>query len=107
MFFTFDFHEVKDDVQYILEQYFPNTQIDALSVVNKRTHLRHRATILALYKYRICDAEERQKLALKAQHAATVCSKPVYIFRQLLDYLREQRIVVPGYSSMQDIIGTH
>ena len=30
MFFTFDFHEVKDDVQYILEQYFPNTKIDAL-----------------------------------------------------------------------------
>ena len=82
-----------------------NTQIDALSAVNKRTNLRHRATILALYKYRICDAEEQKNLALKAQHAATVCSKPVYIFRQLLDYLSEQRIVVPGYSSMQDIIG--
>ena len=105
MFFLFDFHEVQDDVQYILEQYFPNTQIDALSAMNKRTNLRHRATILALHKYRICDAEERQKLALKAQHAATVSSKPVYIFRQLLDYLSEQRIVVPGYSSMQDIIG--
>jgi len=105
MFFLFDFHEVQDDVQYILEQYFPNAQIDALSAMNKRTNLRHRATILALHKYRICDAEERQKLALKAQHAATVCSKPVYIFRQLLDYLGEQRIVVPGYSSMQDIIG--
>jgi TnpA family transposase len=105
MFFTFDFPEVQDDVQYILEQYFPHTQIDVLSAVNKRTHLRHRATILGLSQYRICDEEERQKLALKAQHAATVCSKPVYIFRQLLDYLGEQRIVVPGYSSMQDIIG--
>jgi hypothetical protein len=105
MFFSFEFHEVQEDVQYILAQYFPHTQIDALSAVNKRTHLRHRATILDLYKYRICDEEERQKLALKAQQAATVCSKPVYIFRQLLDYLGEQRIVVPGYSSMQDIIG--
>lgn len=105
MFFTFDFHEVKDDVQYILEQYFPHTKFDALSTVNKRTTLRHRATILALYKYRICDVEERQKLTFKAQHEATVCSKPVYIFRQLLDYLGEQRIVLPGYSSMQDIVG--
>ena len=26
MFFTFGFHEVKEDVEYILEQYFPHTQ---------------------------------------------------------------------------------
>ncbi len=105
MFFIFDFPQVKDDVLYILEQYFPNTKIDALSTVNKRTNLRHRETILALYNYRSCDAEQRQELALTAQHTATVCSKPIYIFRKLLDYLREQRIVVPGYSSMQDIVG--
>ena len=105
IFFTFDLHDVGDDVQYILEQYFPHSKVDALKTVNKRTNLRQRATILALYKYRLCDAEERQKLTIKAQHAATVCGKPVYIFRQLLDYLGEQRIVLPGYSSMQDIIG--
>ena len=105
MFFSFDFHDVEDDVQYILEQYFPHTKMDDLKAVNKRTNLRQRATILTFYKYRLCDAEERQKLTIKAQHAATVCSKPVYIFRHLLDYLGEQRIVLPGYSSMQDIIG--
>ena len=105
MFFTFEFQDVEEDVQYILEQYFPNTQVDELKAVNKRTNLRQRATILTLYKYRLCDAEERRNLALKAQHAATICSKPVYVFRELLDYLAEQRIVVPGYTSMQDIVG--
>jgi hypothetical protein len=36
---------------------------------------------------------------------ATVCGKPVYVFRELMHSLSEQRIVAPGYSTMQDIVG--
>src|SRR5262249_29160286 len=35
-----------------------------------------------------------------------VCGKPIYVFRALLAYLTEQRIVAPGYSTLQDIIGS-
>lgn len=34
-----------------------------------------------------------------------VCSKPGYVFRELMHYLVEQRVVAPGYSAMQDTIG--
>jgi hypothetical protein len=34
-----------------------------------------------------------------------VCSKPVYVFQQLMHYLQEQRIFAPGYSFMQDTVG--
>jgi hypothetical protein len=34
-----------------------------------------------------------------------MCGKPVYVFRELMHYLAEQRIVALGYSSMQDMIG--
>lgn len=36
--------------------------------------------------------------------AATVCGRPIYVFRELTHSLAEQRIVAPGYSTMQDII---
>ena len=36
---------------------------------------------------------------------AAVCGKPVYVFRDLMHFLAAQRIVAPGYSTMQDIVG--
>jgi hypothetical protein len=61
--------------------------------------------ILALCQYRFCDEEARRQLRTKAQHAARVSSKPVYLLRVLLQYLEEQRIVVPGYSLLQETLG--
>lgn len=105
MFFTFDFHEVEADAQYILEQYFPHIQLDDLQPVNKRTNLRQRRLILELCQYQLCGAEERQQLEVKARQAAKISSKPVYVLRELMQYLNEQRIVTPGYSLLQDTIG--
>jgi hypothetical protein len=105
LFFTFNLREVEEDVQYIRQQYFNNTKIDIESTINKRTRLKHQRLILQLVNYRSCDSEQRQVLAEKAQQAAMVCSKPVYVFQQLMHYLQEQRIVAPGYSFMQDTVG--
>ncbi len=104
LFFIFDFYEVKEDVNYILQQYFPNANMDDLSSVNKRTRMRQRHLILKLCNYHNCDAGQRVKLKIKARQVAMVCSKPVYVFRELLQHLIEQRIVVPGYSFMQDTV---
>jgi hypothetical protein len=32
-------------------------------------------------------------------------SKPIYVFRELLQYLIEQRIVLPGYTVLQELVG--
>jgi hypothetical protein len=69
------------------------------------TRLRQQGLILKLFSYRNCDAKQGQALAAKARQAATVSAKPIYIFRELLQYLAEQRIVAPGYTLMQDTIG--
>jgi len=105
LFFVFDFHEVEEDVNYILQKHFPHTEMDDLSSVNKRTRLRQRRLILKLCNYQNCDAGQRLKLQTKAQQAAMVCRKPIYVFRELMHYLIEQRVVAPGYSSMQKTIG--
>jgi len=104
MFFVFDLSQVSDDVEYIRQQYFPDFQIDNLSIT-KVTRLKQQSYILELCNYRRCEALQRHQLFSKAQQAAKICAKPVYIFRELIHYLTEQRIVVPGYSLMQDTIG--
>jgi len=105
LFFTFDLHETEEDTLYILQQYFPNANMDNLGAVDKRTRGKQRRLILSLCNYRLCDTEQRQKLEEQAFRAASVCSQPIYIFRELMDYLQEQRIVAPGYSFMQDTVG--
>ena len=104
MFFVFDLPEVEEDARYVQTQYFPNFQLDDLDIT-KVTRLRQQSLILELFRYRTCDAEQREALAAKARQAATVSAKPIYIFRELMHYLAEQRIVAPGYSLMQDTVG--
>jgi len=105
LFFTFELHEVREDVEYILQQYFPHVRRADLSSVDRRTRMRQRRSILKLCNYRNCDAEQRVKLETKAQQAAMVCSKPIYIFRELIQHLIDQRVVVPGYTFIQDTVG--
>ena len=103
MFFVFDLSEVAEDARYVQGQHFPDFQLDDLDLT-KVTRLRQQGLILDLFRYRICDAEQRQALATKARQAAMVSAKPVFVFRELMHYLKDQRIVAPGYSSMQDTV---
>lgn len=105
LFFTFDLHEVEEDLQYILKEHFNNSQIDDLSSIDKSTRLKQQQLILKLFNYHSCGAEERRKMEEKAQKSAAFCGKPIYIFREIMNYLSENCIVVPGYSFMQDMTG--
>lgn len=103
LFFVFDLPEVAADATYVQEHHFPAFQLDDLDIT-KVTRLRQRRLILDLFHYRTCDAGQRQALAGKAQQAARISAKPVFVFRELMHYLKEQRIVAPGYSVMQDTV---
>lgn len=104
LFFVFSFSAVVADARYIQTRYFPEFELTEFEPT-KVTRLKHQRLILDLCHYRACHEAERQALMSKAQQAAKVCGKPVYIFRELVHYLETQRIVVPGYSFMQDIVG--
>lgn len=104
MFFVFGLQEVEADARYLQKQYFPSFQLTDLRIT-KVTRLKQQRVILELFNYRICAAAQRQALSEKACQAAKVSSKPIYVFRALMHYLEEQRLVMPGYSWMQDTIG--
>ena len=103
LFFTLTLQEVKEDARYIQERYFPGHRMVDVDLA-KITRLKHQGMILELLNYRHCDARERQTLADKARQAARICGKPIYVFRELLRYLQEQRLVLPGYRFMQETI---
>ncbi len=102
LFFTFTFDDVVEDVTYLLERYFPNTPPPELRMLNKRTILKQRQRILKLFGYRLCTPTDRQDLFLRAQQAARISSKPIYVLRELLHYLTEHHLVKPGYTLLQE-----
>ena len=104
LFFVFGLPEVEADAHYVQEQYYPGFELADLRIA-KATRLKQQRLILDLFGYQICEAENRQALSDKARQAARLSSKPVYVFRELIHYLEGQRLVMPGYTSMQDIIG--
>jgi Tn3 transposase DDE domain/Domain of unknown function (DUF4158) len=106
LFFPVCVEEVAEDVAYLLARYFPQIPRTCLRSPNKRTVLRQHHMLLAHFGYRRCGAKERARIAQRASQVARLNSKPVYVFRELLQYLTEQCILAPGYTMLQDIVGT-
>jgi TnpA family transposase len=104
-FFTFDIFEVMEDLQYILKMHFKNSIITDLNSIKKPARLKQQQMILELFNYHICDAKIRRQLGMKARTAAIVCGKPIFIFREIINYLLEQHVIVPGYTFMQETVG--
>jgi TnpA family transposase len=105
LFFSFTFADVDEDVAWILARHFPQVQSLDPQALTKPTILKHRTVILTLIRYHLCSAADRQELAARARQAAQLSSKPYYVLRELVRHLDEQRIVAPGYTIVQMIVG--
>ena len=105
-FFVFELQEVSDDVVHILRRYFSDvTKLPAV-VISKPTRLAQQAEILRLFDYQLCSLEWKRKLQKKAGGLAIIYTKPVYIFKELANFLEYYRVVLPGYSFLQEkVIG--
>lgn len=103
-FFIFSTEDVEEDARYLQATYFPDWEFSHFAVA-KVTRLKQQTLILGLHRYRYCDAQARAELERKAQQVARISSKPIYLFRELLQYLTEQRLVAPFYRVLQEMIG--
>ncbi|MHC5118982.1 MAG: Tn3 family transposase [Planctomycetota bacterium] len=103
-FFVFNLQQVVADAQYVQRIYFPDYTLVDLDIT-KVTRLKHQGFILELLQYRVCGKEERRQMRIKAQQLAQISSRPIYVFRELMAYLTRQRLIAPGYTVMQEMIG--
>ncbi len=104
-FYIFSIQEIHDDAQYVQERYFQNHEFPDEYEVSKPTRLDQQQLILKLCQYQTCDESMKQQLATRARQSARIYSKPIYILRELLQYLTDQRWIAPGYTFFQDTIG--
>ncbi len=104
-FFTFAREAVLDDLEHLRRRYFPTRDIAEIKMLSKPTRLEQQQVILRLFDYQICDAAAKAELEQKGQRVAMLSTKPIFILREALQFLTNHRIVAPGYTYMQDMVG--
>ena len=105
LFFVYAFEAVVNDLEHIRRRYFPMRSITEIKTLSKPTRLEQQQIILKLFGYHLCDSTEKVKLERKAQRVAMLSTQPIFILRESLQYMTQQRIVAPGYTYLQDMVG--
>ncbi len=104
-FYDFEQEEVLPDLDYIVDIHFPGRYTHDLKFPSRPVHDEQQETILELFNYQQNNSQVKSELELKAQRAAKLSTHPGFIFRELMQYLSQLRVVAPGYRFMQEMIG--
>ena len=67
-FFVYDREKVLDDLRFILQQYFPATDLASVKALSKPTRLEQQQIILKLFDYRLCDSAAKEELEHVGSH---------------------------------------
>ena len=102
-FFPLDMDLVADDLAYVCQRYLGGVTAPDLAV-SKHTRQQHVQWILDRFGFQPMDTQARGAVEARVLSAARISSRPLYVLRDLVDHLRRQRIVLPGYTYLQDVV---
>lgn len=105
IFFRFSLKTVpKDDLHYIMSQYFQGEELVEADVITKHEYYLHRESISQLFGYRLWSNEFLNKLRDRAKLIVRRDISQNFIANELLTFLQDEKIVRPGYSTLQDVV---
>jgi len=104
-FYAFDLHEVPADRDHLVERYFAQELMPEKGTISKPTRLAQQNEILFIQQFQKANGSVREKLLERACLFARRHSKPIYIFRELISYMDQHKIVLPAYTTIQRLIG--
>ena len=96
----------KEIISHLIKRYFSSSLFEDIPLqVTKPTRLFQQTQILDLFKYRRYAKEAASFIEGEAIRLAAIHSKPSYVVRELLRFLGRERIIVPAYSTLQNLVG--
>lgn len=103
-FFKFNFKDVGNDVNFVIATYFPETECPN-KIPSRNTISSLKAKVLSFFDFTNSSEQVHNYLEKKVGHLVRFHSDPCVIFMELLGYLEQNKMVLPAYSIMQDILG--
>lgn len=103
-FFNFTWNDVsKEDADFILIHYFTKQHVKR-KPVHEYEYYTQRKLIAELFEYRLWSSKHTSSLFNQIQGLTKRDATPNFILMEILAFLKKQKIVRPGYSTLQTII---
>lgn len=96
--------EVKNDIKYIIQTYYKNENPNLNINIPKSTRSRLIKRMLSTLGFEQLTPPVKNELTERLNDVATICMEPKYIFDELLAFLGQRRIALPGYSTVQKLV---
>jgi len=103
-FFNISYVDTKDDVSFIMTYYLPN-DCTPHQLPSRRIQSLVKSQILQQMGYSDDIGRARLLVAQKAGHVARITHRVTEIFDETIKYLESEKVVLPSYSHLQDMIG--
>lgn len=102
-FFRFDWCDVEDDSAFVLSRYFNGEPFEPESIT-KHEYYSQRERIVLLFSYRLWATNYLPQLMQQAEQIVRRDVTPGFVATELIVWLNEQKIVRPGYTTLQELI---
>ena len=104
-FFRFSLQDVpEEDITFVMQRYFPGMTV-ALHPLQMTEYYLQRNVIAEFFGYRLWLESDVTSLLDKATELTRQDVTPTFILTELIVFLNNQKIVRPGYTTLQTIIG--
>lgn len=102
-FFRFTFQQVKDDVNFILQHYFPMSPFPKKDT-SKHIHYKNRYQICQKYALKEVTPTFLLQLEKEARRLTTIHMLPKFVLTGLLTFCQQNFFIKPAYSTFQEIV---
>lgn len=104
-FFNRPLSDARDDINFILQEHFGKSA-PKIKIVSKQTRQSNQDLILNLLDYNGNKTEIKSKLLAMIETKTRLCNNPVYLFHEILCYSDQSKLMLLGYTTIQDLIGS-
>jgi hypothetical protein len=102
-FFRFDWDHVEDDLAFVLSRYFNGESFEPITVT-KHEHYTQCDLIAKLFSYRLWSSSFLPQLSQQAMQIVRRDVTPGFVAAELIVWLNENKIIRPGYTTLQKLI---
>jgi len=94
---------LQEDIQFIIDNYFPNQILSHTSITSYEYYIQRKA-ISVYFGYKLWIKEFHYILSEQAAQIIKRDISPNFIARELISFLNDLKVVRPGYTTLQTII---
>ncbi len=103
-FFSFAFNNLQQDVNFILNEHLNNSMF-CDKMVSKQTRQTNQLLIAKSVKYETNKTKIYSNLKKMLETKSRTSCNPIYLFHEILCYNQNAKLMLLGYSTLQDLIG--